>query len=454
MQFKGAVVDKFFRNDFARIAEFVHTPEPARLLPVLSDVQGEKRLTSIFLAVLMAVEEYGKDLLSEIGAPIGKNARVRCVAEPRFKDQPDNGALQPDGLIVVNNGSREWWALVEAKVRRASLDASQLEQYHQIAWANEVDAIITISNDHAEEATHVPVPVQIRRRVAQYHWSWQQLLSRALIMADKGEVADDDQAYVLREFIRHLGHPKSGMVEFDSMGEGWKPVCDAVQNSRKLSKGGADERAAVRAWHQLLGHVALKLSVQIGCFVDVKLNAKHKANPEERVQADLAALVETGSLAAELTIPNAASLLGVTADFAKRTLTARMEVKPPRDKTRASASGTWIRNQLKACEDETVLIDATYRGRMRNVTASLGELRLDNTKLVSSDPTVLPSSLEVRRVVAEKDFAGPMKFVTALSNLVLDYYEDVGQHLMSWVPKAPPVPRDEAEEVEAETAPA
>ena len=50
--------------------------DPARLIPVLPDSRREERVTSVLMAVLQSVDEYGRDLLSAAGAPIRKRTTI------------------------------------------------------------------------------------------------------------------------------------------------------------------------------------------------------------------------------------------------------------------------------------------------------------------------------------------------------------------------------------------
>ena len=85
----------------------------ARLIPT-SGINGaeeqERRATSALLAVLSAVKEFGRALLSPLGAPAGV---VETYIEVPFA--LGEKTLYPDGLIRVSRGQRSWTALVEVK---------------------------------------------------------------------------------------------------------------------------------------------------------------------------------------------------------------------------------------------------------------------------------------------------------------------------------------------------
>lgn len=93
----------------------------ARLIPT-SGISGaeeqERRATSALLAVLMAVKEFNRALLSPLGAPAGA---IDCFIEVPFK--LGERELRPDGLIRVRRGSKTWTALVEVKTGKNDLAA-------------------------------------------------------------------------------------------------------------------------------------------------------------------------------------------------------------------------------------------------------------------------------------------------------------------------------------------
>ena len=98
------------------LPEFLTQGEQARLFPVLSTTSKEGRTTSIVLACLAKVDEFGAGLLSGLGLRVGVRSKIETYTEVvcvnRAADQKDT----PDGLIVMRTGSREWLALIEAKV--------------------------------------------------------------------------------------------------------------------------------------------------------------------------------------------------------------------------------------------------------------------------------------------------------------------------------------------------
>jgi len=179
---------------------------------------------------------------------------------------------------------------------------------------------------------------------------------------------------------------------------------------------------------------------------------RHRANDAElNLHADCATLSQKNYLDTDFIINNAASNLHFYADFLRRTITISMKLEAPKDVSRATASINWLTRQLKGLKIDSVTIRAYWPGRVLMTSESLHDV-IDNPKvLLPPGGKILPTYLEVARVI---DLAGRFKgaktFVEDSWNGLESYYRDVGQHLSKWVPKAPKIKEAESEIVNAE----
>jgi hypothetical protein len=57
--------------------EFLTSGEKARLIPSVADTSRECRITSILLATMMSVEEFGKGLLNSLDVSASKTSRLQ-----------------------------------------------------------------------------------------------------------------------------------------------------------------------------------------------------------------------------------------------------------------------------------------------------------------------------------------------------------------------------------------
>ena len=391
----------------------------------------------------MAVEEFGKSLLAAVGAPAGKRAKVHCFTQVAFEKCSSKAKSRPDGLVVVEQGSKRWSCLVEAKIGQAELDTRQVEAYLDLARENGVDAVVTISNQFVARPDQPPIKVNGHkiRSVKLWHWSWMSLISEAVLHADNKLVSDPDQAYILGELIRFFDHPKSGAAEFDRMGRGWRETCQAIRNQSKIKSTDAFVTDATSSWLELVRHLSLRLSTDLGQSVSIYLPKAQKKGQDARIEDSVKALVGENYLSDEFSIPDAASRMRIAADFKSKVVSASMIVDAPKDKSRATACVNWIKRQLDSCEDGQLLIKATYPGGVKNLAATLAQLRDDPKCLTHADSSLLPSKFEVCKLAdCGVRFAGPKTFVEEAERLTMGFYRQAGQYLRAWQP-SPPKPK-------------
>jgi hypothetical protein len=68
------------------LPEYLAQGEVARLFPVLSTTSKEGRTTSIVLACLAKIDEFGACLLETVGQRVGKRTRIETFTEVVFKN--------------------------------------------------------------------------------------------------------------------------------------------------------------------------------------------------------------------------------------------------------------------------------------------------------------------------------------------------------------------------------
>lgn len=173
-----------------------------------------------------------------------------------------------------------------------------------------------------------------------YHFSWLSLKSTAVLITDNKKIQDPEQAYILSELVRYLDHDSSGIAALSRMANEWKEVCGAIQQQAVLSKSSPAVERAVISWHQLVRHLALNLSMDIGQPVSLGLSRRRIKDAETNFQENCDQLVNQHTLETEFDIPNAASRVHVLADFLRRTVSFSMKLEAPKDRSRATEVGS------------------------------------------------------------------------------------------------------------------
>lgn len=417
--------------------------EAAHLIPVVAESSREKRLASTFLAALAAIPDLAGGLLSSIGQRVGSRSRLDAYTEVVFADQPKAVKDRPDGLLVLRTGRKEWSALVETKIGRNELTAEQVERYAELAKANGINAVITVSNQFVARPDHHPVklPRSLTKKVEVYHWSWMFILTQAYLLDMEEGIENADQAYLLKEVLRFLSHDSSGIDSFDRMNKEWKDVVRAVQSGGVLKKGAEDVEQTVASWHQETRDLCLIMSRHLGRNVKLKLPRQHQHSPNDRLKDDCRHLAENKELTCVLQIPDAAADMEVTANLQTRTLSCSMRLQAPEDRKQTKARVNWLLRQLAKTKDPGIHIRAIWPTKASDTLAPLAEVREDPAVLQTGNPKLAPRALDVVMVkdLAGK-FAGSKTFIEHVEANVTLFYDDVGQYLRIWQP-APPKPR-------------
>lgn len=422
------------------LPSFLASGERARLIPVVADTSKENRAASVLLANIETVEALAKSLLGSIGQRVGTRTSLEAYTEVVFKNSPENIKIRPDGLLILKSGNHSWSALIEAKIGRSDLDEEQIAKYCKLAKANQIDAVITLSNQFAALPTHHPIKLSktATRGIELYHWSWMYILTHAKLLWLDHNFESREQRFLLGEMVRYFEHDSVGVSRFDRMNLEWKDLVLKVHSGGMLNRSAPEVQNSVAAWHQEQRDLCLLMSRKLGRHVTLKLSRAHSDDQLRRLRDDCEELVKSQVLECVLDVPDAAAPINVRADVEKRTVTCSMSLIAPKEKKRARSRINWLLRQLSKSDPDNIFIRAKWRGRAPETQATLAELRENPTKLEGSNASVGLQAFEVIMVrdLAGK-FSGSRTFIEELETTVPKYYEQIGQHVRAWVPQPP-----------------
>ncbi len=428
-----------------KLPDYLQQGEVARLFPVLADTSKEGRTTSIFLSCLSSVDEFALQLLKSVGSKVGKRATLNCFTEVVFKGEKDAKNDRPDGLIVLKNGNKEWRALVETKVGTAELSTDQIEKYRSIAKANDIDCVITISNQFTSLPTNHPMrEVQkSKSRIPVYHWSWMFIVTEADLLINNGSVADSDQLLLLRELRRFLTHESAGVRGFTRMPAEWPELNRLVSAGGKITQRSDEAQIVVGAWHQETKDLSLILSRQTETSVSERIKRAHQSDIALRDKEALEVLRDTQCLKAVFDVPNAAAPLEICADLKRRTIDIGMTLSAPRDRKTSKARANWLLRQINTDQIDDLHVRMTWPGRSEDTQFTIKELLEDVSicEVGKENLQVLSFFIfNAKRLGAR--FTQQVNFITDLETVVPQFYQDVGQSLTEWRPSAPKIKAD------------
>lgn len=416
--------------------------QPARLIPLTtgSGVEAKERhAASALLAVLSAVDEFGRALLKPLGAPAGK---IEAFIEAAIK--LENGkSVRPDGVIGVTRAGRTWWALVECKIADQQLTAEQMEAYLDVARANGIDAVLSISNQYTTRSSDYPIQLDRKKlkKVAIHHWSWVRVLTEAEVQRQYRGVKDPDQAYILSELIRYLSDTRSGVVQFDDMGPSWTSVRERGR-LHALRKTDSDVAAVASRWDELMRYLSLELTKELGLDVKEVLR-RSEGSGAARHQALRESLASTGRLYGELRIPNTAGNLEIVADLGSRQVVVSTTLGAPKE-GKSKGRISWLMRQLQKSPDD-LTIEARLVYTSSTLTGQLGALRESHAALILDKSREISGfRLSLTRDMGLNRAGGRNSFIDSVIGTAKTYYREVLQNLTAWKPRAPKLPESAA----------
>lgn len=432
------------------LPDCVKQGERARLIPIVAETSKEKRVASVFLSVLPRVPDLAANLLSSVGIRIGKRTKISTFTEVVFRDDVACKD-RPDGLIEVANGGRTWRALVEAKIGKGTVSEEQVVRYLDVARRNGFDAVISISNEFVARADHHPVkvPRPMLRSTGLFHWPWMWVLTKAQLIQLDEAVTDIEQRFLLDEFVRFLNHPSTGVEGFTQMNKEWRDIVRAVGAGEKLRRTSEEVASTVASWFEEQRDLCLVMSRSIAKPVRLKMERRVQDDHNARLKARIAEFVDSECLSVMLQVPDAAADIAVEANLARKSVSASMRLKAPKDRKSTKARINWLLKMLKK-DDPRLFVRASWPSRAPDTQAQLSLVRDDPDCLKGDNLSLVPTAFEVLLIedLAGR-FSGTRTFIEDVERIVPEFYDLVGQYLRGWRPSPPrPVAVNEPSEPE------
>lgn len=417
---------------------------------ISSEREAEMRATSAFLSIVKAVAEYGKTIVKAAGGPVGN---IECYTEVELMNLAMTKKSRPDGVICVTRGKKEWKALVEVKVGPNGLAQEQFDRYHILAKEYDFDALITISNQAAYSNGYPPLKVDLRRvkSTTVLHFSWERLLSEAQLLSWQDGVSDEDQRYMLEEWIRYVNDSAARIVVAPRVGPYWNDLIRAAASDQLISqRQGLEE--FVNTWCGFLRIQAFRLRALLGERVDVRYRLEEKKKPELFIKRLISEAMESDRICSSFNIPNTAGDLDLLLDLRSKRIFFDTSIAPPKDKTTKGQLG-WIVSQLRKIESAppelSLIIEWKKRGVLSKVAIN-GIADNRDALLLDMQKNLIPKEVNVRMFRIQWETKFPRKnaelFTTIGGNLE-KYYNDVLEHLVAYAPPAPKISRKESFEV-------
>jgi hypothetical protein len=427
------------------LPDYLTQGEQARLFPVLATTSKEGRTTSIVLACLAKIDEFGASLLSSVNQKVGSRTKIETYTEVVCKNRPVDSNDRPDGLIVVRNGNREWRALVEAKVGSNGLIPEQIEKYRQLAKDNAIDCVISISNQFATSPSLHPLQEvqKSRSKIPVFHWSWMYILTEADLLLSQETVSDANQRLLLNELRRFLTHESAGVRGFDRMPKEWGDLNKLVSSGGVISAKSTDAVAVIAAWHQETRDLALILSRMTETNVSERLNRKHKSDGSARLKDEVSVLRESHIMVSELDVSDAAAPLAILVDLKRKSVDVGMTLRAPEDKVSTKARVNWILRQIKTEHLDDLYLRMMWPGKVEPTQHLVSDLKETPELAEAERGHLAPHSFHIFRSKGlGPRFTQQTNFIVDLETFVPSFYGEIGANLSAWQRRAPKIKDD------------
>lgn len=423
----------------------------ARLIPTTkaSGIEAlERKATSALLAVVSAVDEFGRALLKPLGAPAG---RIETFIETSVK-LADGRAIRPDGIISVTRGSRTWTAIVETKVGSNGIEPAQIDAYLDLAKESNANALLSISNEFVTPSSPYPIEVDRRkaRKVNLVHRSWVDVLTEAIVQKEHRGIKDSDQAYILDQLIRYLSDPLSEVIKFDSMGPSWTTIKEGAR-AQTLRKSDDHVGAVAARWDDLVRFIGLELTKELGQDVKQVL-PKNEQTPQARAGVLRESLATSGQLHAQLNIPNAAAPIRLVADLRARQVTVSTQLDAPRE-GRSKGRLSWLLRQLVDAPDD-LRIESKVARSTSSYATTLGAARETPEILYpEGDKDIRLFRVSLTRNMGLNRDKGRGSFIDSVWETTEEFYMKVVQNLRVWKARPPKLQKKPDVEEESKLPP-
>lgn len=421
---------------------------PARLFSSLKLSNKELIATSSILAVFRLVPELLSDLIRDTGMRINDKTILNTFTEVNVTNPQGDKKDRPDGFIYIKKRNI-WTALVEVKVGNSVLNIEQVTRYVEDARANDIDAVITISNEFTPRVDQSPIaiPKRLLKKVKLYHLSWRLVLSTAMLLKHQVNINDREKSFVIDEFIKFLRDDSVGNKSYTMMPPSWTDVAKEASMGAKLKSSDAKVMEVSNALVEEFSEIALILTDHLGVECLAKLPRAMHTDKHLWQNYITKTICENKPAICKYDIPDAANVLTVEIDLSRSSFAIGMEVNAPGDIVTVAGKINWLTRQLKNNDAKNSLVKIRRKSRDPDFV----DMQIFTSKEFRQIPStgVIISFTPMMQLHSSKVFNSRKNFIVELESMILKFYDTHGQHLKAWVPRAPkPLSAEEIEELE------
>ena len=404
---------------------FISHGTPSSLFPLLKPSNREGIATSILLSVFKMVPELFNELISDAEVRIGKHTTIEVFSEVKLANSQSLSRNRPDGFIYIKN-RKVWTALVEAKVDGNQLNKEQIARYLQAAKENNIDALITISDEFTSRVEQIPVEISGRGldKIKRYHLSWRLISTAAMLLPNKNQIDDKEKSFLIDDLRHYLSNKGKN---FSRMPREWKDLCGNVSRGNPLRADEGKVSAVASAFVQEFSEMALNLTEHLLVDCTVNLPKNFTSNRQAWQNSIATSICKKHSVHCSFNIPNAANSLDVEINLFAKTISVGMEMIPPETHITNVRKISWLMGQLQNKEAQSSFVKVKWRSRASDLSVSMAELH--SKYFQNPDTNSVISTLTPMMQLSPREFDNPKNFIEALEKLVIRFYDEHAQYL-------------------------
>ena len=387
----------------------------------------ERKLLSVFMAVLEIVPEFRGTMLKLCGYGSGKTCKYQSYMEPHY-NAPQLPNVYPDGLIVCQRGQSNWSAFIEAKAENNKIRPDQILEYADLASRLDIDAVISISNEYAVSPVDLPYHLagNKRRKRDIYHLSWPEIRTAIGLFLGASNTCNEAEISVLQHALNFMHSERSGVETYDLMPQDWAKFVESANTALGFSANTSGVMEIVRGWQQERRDLCAKLNGEFGGGIELRHRSGARSTPTEGTNSDKKFLAEDYQLTAAFFFKESKCSLDIVSDLKACSHRIALQLNPP-DGRKAKASISWLAGKLFNLSSKQYSIGITWPGHGKDTRVKLEhflnypETIYEGRKEAPKHMTIIARHRDVRRFKSRK------KFIEDLESTAINLVEEASR---------------------------
>lgn len=391
---------------------------------IAMEKKPERRLLSVFLALLDTVPLLRGKILEHCNYRSGRSCQYFSVMEPSYLSHKYLDG-RPDGLISCTRGTNAWSALVEAKAGNSEIRPDQIQGYCELASQLDIPAVISISNqfgkDHVELPYHLSPQKRKKREV--YHFAWAELRTLIVTYLDELSELNNAEKSIINHALRFMWSDESGITTYDAMPANWPKFVQSSGTELGFGTNTSGVTEIVHGWQQERRDLLAKLILATRKEISIKHAGGARTDPETRVKYERNLLANEYLLQSIYVFKQSKAELHILSNLRGLKTSVALDFLPPENK-KAKASVSWLIKAVEPFLSKNVVVSFDWKGRADDTTLPLEKLMAEPSIAYEGQSDAPKTIRLIREVHDVRRFKSRTKLIEDLESTALDLVSD------------------------------